>query len=56
MQHPPADLPDATVAGLVVAAWGLDVADVVPTLLAAHVETPDTAWQVEALLDTLDEL
>ena len=37
--------------------WALtDVADFVPTLLAAPVETPDTAWQVEALLGTLDEL
>ena len=37
--------------------WALaDVADFVPTLLAAPEETPDTAWQVEALLGTLDEL
>ena len=37
--------------------WALaDVADVVPTLLAAPEETPDTAWQVESLLGTLDEL
>ena len=37
--------------------WALtDVADFVPTLLAAPVETPDTAWQVDALLGTLDEL
>ena len=37
--------------------WALtDVADLVPTLLAAPAETPDTAWQVEALLGTLDEL
>jgi thiamine kinase-like enzyme len=37
--------------------WALtDVADLVPTLLAATEETPDTAWQVEALLGTLEEL
>lgn len=37
--------------------WALcDVADFVPTLLAAPEETPDTAWQVEALLGTLEEL
>jgi aminoglycoside phosphotransferase (APT) family kinase protein len=37
--------------------WALtDVADFVPTLLAATEETPDTAWQVEALLGTLEEL
>ena len=37
--------------------WALtDVADFVPTLLAAPEETPDTAWQVDALLGTLEEL
>ena len=37
--------------------WALaDVADYVPTLLAAQQETPDTTWQLHALLGTLDEL
>ena len=37
--------------------WALaDVAGFVPTLLAAEEETPDTAWQVTALLGTLEEL
>jgi spectinomycin phosphotransferase len=37
--------------------WSVvDVAGFVPTLLAAAEETPDTAWQLEALLGTLEEL
>jgi spectinomycin phosphotransferase len=37
--------------------WALtDVADYVPTLVTAPRETADTAWQLEALLGTLDEL